>query len=728
MSSGQERLATFRALADERLMRMNLAWISFEQAEDDEAGKELMRELHTLKGESALMGMQVISALAHALEDAVQPWVTAGVAPDAEAGDRVLRGLDLIGELLQPHADPTEAHEFLEELGATPPPQTEAPAQPSGPPQPARASAVGAPPASASPQASDNGAAVGKDSGIRRAPAVQIRVSSEKLDGLRRMVGGLLLARFRLLRSVAELRSAREQATGIERLLSSDHPSLRRAAGNLIQTLAGIEGRLKGDDHELDRLVGELEAMSRDLRMVPIRTLLEQYPRAVRTLARKLNKEARLEFYGDTVEVDRAVLEVIEEPLLHLVRNAVDHGLERPEQRRRHGKPAEGVIRIGALVTGQSLVVTVADDGRGIDVDKVRHRAVDLGLLSGGEDEHVSERDILQFLFSSGLSTRQQVTDVSGRGIGLDVVLSNVEGLGGSVTVESQPGVGTTFTLTVPLSIALTSVVLFRLGNGRYALPAGAVRALVDAAEFPPIDRLDGPAIRLDGELVPVLDLRDALQDRIRGAPEDRHPRLVVAESAGLAVALAGTAEHMEREAVLQPTGRFFDDHPLVRAVVPLEDGQLALVLHAGELVALSRGKQVTFGPAPDGAERHGKTVLVVDDSPVIRDLLAEALRSHGLRVIEASDGQEALATLSANADIDLVVTDIEMPRLDGIGLIEAVRATEGGADRLPMVVVSMRGSDDDKQRAVAAGADAYLVKTDFSHKGLWAMIHRFLE
>jgi two-component system chemotaxis sensor kinase CheA len=338
---------------------------------------------------------------------------------------------------------------------------------------------------------------------------------------------------------------------------------------------------------------------------------------------------------------------------------------------------------------------------------------------------------ILRTIFSAGLSTRTKVTETSGRGIGLNVVLSTVEGLGGRVDVSTKVGQGTTFHLQVPVSIAFSAVLLFRAGGSHYALPASSVETIVETAEHQMIDSIDGRALRHGDRIVPVLALDGLLgetnTDRGR---QGRAARALIIRSGGDRVALTGTHDHVGREVVLKPTGRFFERQRMLAGAVQLEDGSLALVLKPAELMLASRaGRRPETAPVAPATPRtgFGKTVLVVDDSPVVRDLIADALRAHGIRVIEAGDGEEALAQLNLHPQIDLVVTDFEMPRLDGIGLIRALRARDG-TRRTPAVVVSMRGSDADKRAALDVGADAYLVKSDFSHAGLWTMIARFLE
>jgi CheY-like chemotaxis protein len=279
--------------------------------------------------------------------------------------------------------------------------------------------------------------------------------------------------------------------------------------------------------------------------------------------------------------------------------------------------------------------------------------------------------------------------------------------------------------------MAISAVVLFRVGASHYAIPASAVESIVEASRDRVVDSVDGRAFRHGERVVPLLALDDLLGETLteRRNQDGRDGRILIVRSGADRVALTGSQGHLGREVVLKPTGRFFERQRLLTAAVHLEDGALALVLKPAELVLAGRRGNRSVQAAPPAAVPRtgfGRTVLVVDDSPVVRDLIGDALRAHGIRVIEAGDGEEALGQIDLHPHIDLVVTDFEMPRLDGIGFIRALRAREGR--RIPAVVVSMRGSDSDKRSALEVGADAYLVKSDFSHAGLWTMIARFLE
>jgi chemotaxis protein histidine kinase CheA len=712
----QKHLDTFRTLAADRLMRMNLAWIQFERAGDPAPARTLSREAHTLKGEAGFMGFGAVAKLVHAIEDLVNGAARTAGTPEAAVGDRVLGALDLIARLTKLDAGDPDQESLTQAF------LTGAPA-----PEPA--------PAEARPRTGARPVAMATARRILEQPETrdetppqatrEVRVTSDKLDRVRDVVGEILLLRTRLAGAVRELRAARSRAEELERAQVRANPRIQRPLRETTQLLSDIELRLRADDHQMDRLASELEATTRDLRMVPVQNLFEQYPRHVRALAGQLSKQVQLRYEGESTEVDRTVLSLIEEPLLHLVRNALDHGIEDPDARRRAGKDPVGGLALVAKTVGQMLEIVVSDDGAGLDHERIRARAVEMGLTPAGDAAALRPVELERLVFQGGFSTRAEAGSVSGRGLGLDIVRSRVEAVGGAVSVRTTPGVGTSFVLVVPIRVAITSLLLFRVGASRFALPAASVVALVDEAEHPVLDALGGPRLLWEGELVPLISVAEHTGER-PSPPQgrERRPRLVIVQSGGELAALRDTRDHLEREAVLKTEGWVFEKVPLVRGVAPLEDGTLAPVLKIAALSAGARGRALDAEPRP--ADRRGRSVLVVDDSPVIRDLISEALRSHNLQVLEAGDGEEAWGRLQASP-VDLVVTDVEMPRLDGLGLIRRVRAEMQGRP-LPIVVVSMRGSDSDQQRAIEAGADAYLVKTDFSHKGLWAMIERFLE
>jgi two-component system chemotaxis sensor kinase CheA len=540
------------------------------------------------------------------------------------------------------------------------------------------------------------------------------------------MVSDLLLSRVRWRQLTRTARQLRESVEATRRAAPrGDSDDSATAWTRIAAGLGDLEARLRDETHGLERFVGELDGTTRDLRMIPLATLLEHFPAPLRRLARSLNRQVHFAIEGEQVEVDKALLEILEEPLLHLLRNAIDHGVEPTDERLRLGKPAEATVRIIAGMAGQRLHLRVSDDGGGIDVEVVRKRAITTGLLNATTASLASEREILRTIFAAGFSTREQVSEISGRGIGLNIVLDVVENLGGKIEVETVLGRGTTFDIEVPITVAITRVVLFHVGMGTYALPAASVRSLVLAHPGERSEGPDGPTVQFAGASIPLLDLGHLLGEP--SAPE-AHARIIIAQSGADLVALGGTTGHREREIMVKPMGRFFEKLPLFAAAVNLEEGALALVLKAAELVLLSRsrGKAASPGLEPERQQAAGRVALLADDSPVVRDIVAQALRSYGLHVLVAGDGAEALELFGAQNRVDIVLTDIDMPRLDGLGLVRALRSRDDARD-LPVVAISMRGSEPERRAAMEAGMSAYIDKSDFSQALLWRTIRPFM-
>jgi chemotaxis protein histidine kinase CheA/CheY-like chemotaxis protein len=492
-------------------------------------------------------------------------------------------------------------------------------------------------------------------------------------------------------------------------LRDDDQPASRDAK------LKRSEAQLRDDALVLKGLTDALDGTVRELRLVPVGSVLERYPRVVRDLARDLGKAARVEIEGESAVIDREVIEPLDQALLHLVRNSVDHGIEAPAIRKESGKPEHGKIRISAKIAASRLQLVIADDGGGIDLAAVRRVAVERGLVDARAD--ASDEQALQWIMLPGFTTRATATQVSGRGVGLDAVHSTVQALGGSLRVSSERGRGTSFHLSVPINTAITSVLMFHVGEARYALPAGSVEAIVDAHEYKLEDGLSGPVISYRDVDIPVVSLPELLARRTWSA--DRRRLVIVRTGFGL-IACAGGRDHEHREAVMRPVGSLLSSQTIATSAIVLENGEIALVLNPARLYSRQQTR------AEQLAAPMSSTVLVTDDSPIVRDLICEVLRSHGVIVVEAGDGLEALEQLERHPEVSLLVTDVEMPRMNGLDLIRRIRAGQGR--RLPAVVVSTRGSDEDKRIAASIGADAYLVKSDLTHDSLWTLIERFVS
>ena len=473
-----------------------------------------------------------------------------------------------------------------------------------------------------------------------------------------------------------------------------------------------------------DLLATELRHQVLGIRMQSLGVVFETFPRAVRDLAREFGKEVEFVVTGGEVELDRRIIEALGEPLLHLIRNALDHGLEAPAVRQAAGKPARGRLAIRAWEKGNRVVVEVEDDGAGIDPAVLRETAVRKGVLRPDAAQALSDADALGLIFRPGFSTSRLITDVSGRGVGMEIVQTVLERMRGSVTVDSTPGPGTRVILDLPLSLAMLPALLVRTGGVTYALPASAVERV---ARFQPeeLQSLEGRrAARLEGETIPLVELASLL-----GVPCDR------AEGGAVTAVLlrAGTrrvgflVEEVldEGEVVLKELGPFLGKVDVVAGATVLGSGEVVLILDPGTLIRLARGAPVAAPGRPVAPALAPARLLVVEDSLIARDLERTILESAGFQVEVALDGLDALEKLGTG-DYDLVITDIEMPRMDGFELLGRIRAQERTRG-LSVIVVTNREKAEDKRRGMELGADAYILKSSFDQSSLLDTIQRLI-
>src|SRR5215211_6273227 len=674
--------------AEGRLATLSELLLELERnGEDQELLSSVFREAHTLKGAAAVVGLADVLRVAHAMEEVLEGLRRGDPATPA-AVDALLGAVDgmremvpavLAGEDRTGHADRLVAALHDPTPALEPPPDPE-PA-PGPPPGPASAPAPG--PAQPAP---------------RRERRETVRLRVERLDELVRLVGEA---------SAAALR--------VGRVVTDQH---------------GVEPAGVPELHDLSRILESLQERTLQARMVPFGTIAEPLRRTARDLARSLGKAVELELRGQETELDRGVLEQVADPMLHLVRNAIDHGIEPPEARLAAGKPAHGTVRVHAMPLGSEVVVTVADDGRGIDLERVRERAG----ASGDSLDGVGDAEALYAIFRSGLSTAATVSEVSGRGVGLDVVRTSLAAVRGRVEVHSEPGAGSEFRLSVPITLAVLPCLLVETAGRRLAIPMHSVVS-AEAAGWAE-DWVEGQAvIRVRDQILPVSDLAGTLDGTPAGAPAGDRPAVVVASMtrrhAFQVDALLG-----QRNLVVKDLGRLLPRLDLLAGAALEPDGSILLVLDVSGLVDRARWMRSVArsaadprtGPAAPAAlpaAAGPPSVLVVDDTTVVRELERSILEEAGYRVRTAGDGHEALAALAGELP-DLVVTDVDMPNLDGLELTRAIRADRALAG-LPVVVVTSKAAEADRLRAMEAGADAYLRKGDLDQRALLEVVGRLL-
>jgi two-component system chemotaxis sensor kinase CheA len=489
------------------------------------------------------------------------------------------------------------------------------------------------------------------------------------------------------------------------------------------------------DTTYMGMVIDELEDEIKRVRMLPLTTITGTFGRMVRDLAQAAGKEAALEIVGADTELDKQVLERIKDPLTHLLRNAVDHGVESPERREALGKPRAGTITLAAEQLGKNILVCVSDDGSGLDYDSIRESISRRGVLDA---DSLTEADLREAIFQAGVTTSPIITDVSGRGVGLDVVRRNVEALRGSVGVSSVPGKGTTFTLTLPLRLASSRGLLVRAGGETYAIPLSNILK-IEAYAPEEIISLEGQdTIRHNGQPLTLVRLSDVLEIPPLASPPPGgtgggdEVLAVIVGVAGRQMAFAVDGLLGEQEMVIKSLGKQLSRVGGVAGATVLGNRQVVLVLNVTDLIKLAmRGKRHSILDTLVAVEstttkRAQRGILVVDDSITTRTLEKNILEAAGYTVRLATDGQEALNDIASAGAPDLVVTDVAMPRMNGFELTQWIKQDEHMGST-PVILVTSLDSDEDKARGIEVGADAYIVKSGFDQDNLLETIAQLI-
>ncbi|NOK34100.1 response regulator [Corallococcus exercitus] len=582
------------------------------------------------------------------------------------------------------------------------------------------------PPASATPKAGPGTVRTGD---VRMDTAVRIGVAS--LDMLTSAVTNLgqvarrrelaTARRLELVRELSELARAAEDLGPAGVALAERLGRAKEVAATLhreAKLLANAELR------DLSQVSEEIQG----LRMLPLSVLFEPYPRMVRDLARELGKEVELVVDGEDTRADRSVVEALREPLMHLVRNALDHGLETRVDRVASGKHPRGCLTLRAAREGSRIVLRVEDDGAGMDPALLRRVAVRRGMLDEPAANALSDAAARDLVFLPGFTSREVVTDLSGRGVGLDAVRTALQALGGDVGVESAPGWGTIFTLRVPVSLTVAPLLFVQVFDETLALSAVHVsRALkVDASE---VGEVAGrPTLRMEGRVLPFATLASLLGHATE-RPAREGELVLVVKGQGMEAALAVDRVLEERVQAILPLKGILARFTHLTGATSLADGRLAMVLSAAALAAgvhgiapLKLARPPVRAPAP-----RRRRILVVDDSPLTRELVANLLEAVGYDTLRAADGPSALDLLGQEGPpVELVVTDLEMPEMDGVELTRRLKA-DPARGRLPVVILTTRGGEADRARGLAAGADGYITKGDLVRQDLVDVVGRLL-
>jgi len=584
-----------------------------------------------------------------------------------------------------------------------------------------------------------------------------IRVRTTKLDALMDGLGELLVMQMRTEKLLAQMKALQERTIHWQKNWRKTRPHCNRLRRNylnvdktdlapLFDFLESNEEELKalGTEHNtlLDHLnndcnhlqiiTDDLQNGIRSVRMLPIATLFDLFPRMVRDLAHNQSKDIVLEVQGQEAEVDRQALELMKDPLTHLLRNAVDHGIEPPEERLTAGKPRHGTIRLCAEQRGNNLVLTVSDDGRGINLDAVRRAAIEQGLVPPEKMADFSEREVVELIFHSGLSTAGKTTDLSGRGVGMDVVRKNLEQIHGFIQVETRLGVGTSFVLMLPITLTTSQVLLVRVVGETVALPMINVERILHV-NVVKVGSIEGhSAIYAEGRPLPLVSLANVLKlpEVEQPLPPDAKIPVVILSVAEKRIALRASGFLSTQQVVVKSLGGQLRRVRNVAGAAILGDGQLVTILNVSDLMKSLHGKSyASLGLPIVTKEARRWRVLLADDSITTRTLEKHILENAGYEVLTAADGQEAWKLICQNEKglPDLVVSDVNMPRMDGFALTQSIKGDSSYA-RVPVVLVTSLESPQDRLHGMEAGADAYIIKSTFDQRELLETIERLIR
>jgi two-component system chemotaxis sensor kinase CheA len=747
MTPDPDLLNIFWVEVGDYLQSLNRTLLQTEAAaqSDPEALREMNRVAHSMKGAARAVGIQVIETLAHSMEDIFSAALKQKIELTHGVCDLLYDGLDLIQNVVNgTENDPTilaSTMERLEEVVAI----AESP-KPHTPAEKKRTTAMRA-------------VAVGAEENLTiQIPVAEesIRVPVSRMDRLMGEVSELLVMRmhseerqrdFQQLQKLnrrwqREWRNVRTAYIRLARRLqheSGDVPeevlmlfkfleTNQRFLMEMNRQLVALSRDMTTYNAQLSMLAEKLQDDIAGMRLVPFETLVSGFQRLVRDLGRDTDKEAHLEVIGSSVEMDKTALDVLKEPIMHLLRNALDHGLETTKERTQKGKPPIGLVRLIVEQRGKDVLIHISDDGRGLNADQISQAAVEAGLVTQQEAAALGTEETYNFIFHPGLTTRREVTTLSGRGLGMDIVRTRVESLRGRVSVDSTPGRGTTITLRIPLSLSRLSCILVSAGKQTFAVPSASVWRMLKLKRDQLFLAEGREMVIVENRPVPVVPMASVL-----GLPVsqngDGHEwiTLLVLATGERAIAFEVEDLFSEEELVLKPLGREIANAPYVTGGALLGSGEIILVLDPNAVLRGATGqphiRRIVEVPQdkPTTALSQTRHILIVDDSITTRTLEKHILETAGFVVSVAIDGVEAWERLR-EIQPDLVISDVEMPRMNGLELTRRIKE-DHQFGQLPVILLTSLNKPEQREAGLHAGADAYLIKSRFEQAELLRMI-----
>ncbi|MFH1438827.1 MAG: response regulator [Pseudomonadota bacterium] len=764
----QEILEAYRDEISERTVNINNGFIQLvEEPGNRDLIEQLLRDAHTLKGSSNLVGLSVVGAVFHKMEDIITD-ITNGRVEAASVSTWIFDCCDIVklyveAQLRQPKDE--EAIRALEEkveglktfAGAPAPVKNEAEAggdwkkeqEPALAPKPHESGPAPRPTVRHPPQKESTEPGSSSKSDLRDVKIREsaIRVSVAKLERLNGMIGEMVFNKiqfqelqgntaaiigrindciesFRLLEDgiAGNVKSSDAMKENIKPVLRDFRSSEQR----LLKEMEDFTKKFREYTDSLDMNIQFIHDASISLRMQPIASVFSLMPRVIFEISQECRKKVEYRIEGKDTEVDIRLLEIIKDPLIHLLRNAISHGIESSEERRREGKPQQGFIELTAYQKGSYIYIEVSDDGRGLDPARLRSKAVELGILREEQSEMLTDPEAVNLIFKTGFSTVTSVTSVSGRGVGMDVVKRNLKAMGGNVFVESLCGRGTKFILMIPITVMLKKVMLLATGGQVFSIPMESIDfvAYIDRETI----KTSGSRqiISLRDRILPVARLDELLGLEQSDRDQGQYSNGMVVRYLNEELVLIVDEIIGESEVVLKQLEEPIKRAKFVSGVTTLESSEPVVILNPEHLI--EKTKAETFArfkmtEEPETVPRERKRILLVEDSMTTSELERQVLASCGYEVTQAYDGEEAISKLERQIH-DIIITDIKMPRMDGYAMIEKLRS-DARYKNLPIIVVSSLDSEEEKQKGYDLGANAYITKQTFNQGDLIKLIER---
>lgn len=747
----------FKSEAGERLTAISSGLLQLEGPSDGQPEailEGIFREAHSLKGAARAVNMTEVEAVCQALESAFSSIKKGEIQTSTTTLDVIYDAVELLKEIISAPAEkpavlePKRQEEVLARLSQLkasdspaapiPPPLSKEPAPPDAPPgSPSPQPAVVVSPAAPSEAASqEETAPPAPPVPGRGAPLSEtVRIATAKLDSLFLQVQEMLALKLTARQRVSDLRELSELVESWNRETANasaglSNPSHQAYSAPLETRLKRLVKMAEQDYRSLSGMVDHLLADMKKVLLLPVSSLLETLPMMVRELSRDQGKEVELLLKGGEIEMDRRILEEMKDPLIHLLRNSIDHGIEPPEERLRRQKPRRAAIRVQvAQMASNRVEMTISDDGAGIDLARVREVALQRGLPGGQDPGKLTDQEALMLIFQSDISTSPIITNLSGRGLGLAIVRERVEKLGGHIAVTSTLHVGTVFRILLPVTLATFRGILVRCGERFFVVPTANVDRVLRVRPRDVVTVENRETIALGTQRVSlvgldaVLELPSAVVER---KPEEQIPILVVV-SGDKRVGFRVDEIVNEQEVLLKPLGHQLARIRNIAGATVLGSGAVVPILHPADLIksAVTAAPTGSFGVERREAREEKGRILVAEDSITSRTLLKNILEGAGYQVRVAVDGADALALLKTEP-IDLVVSDIEMPRMNGFDLTARIRA-DSRLSQLPVILVTGLESREDREHGIEVGANAYLIKSSFDQSNLLDIIERLI-